>query len=444
MNVDTTDSAPQLIVTSKSTQPHRWRLHVLSSPDRTWRGRILDLPAQGTSIGRVAPEGTSSQIADSTLSRQHLELEPLPDNSGVRLRDLGSHNGTLRGGVRVTTAVIGDGAVLRFGDSVAVLECDAGQSLAFSTPTADVPGRSVVARRLRAALDSAARDRTPVLLVGPTGAGKEFAAQEIHRRAGREGPLVRIHGASIASTEAAATVFGTLQTPGLLQTAAGGAVLLDGLDDLDAEWQPVLLRALEERRVPTHAPSGSHVHDVLWIATASDALEEKVQDGRVRRDLAARFLSHRIRVAPLAERAADLFELADALLVTPTGDPWTSFLLPDAVEAMLLRAWPDNLRELLAVLRHLRRQYVGAALGADALPEQPSRPKDALELTLAQQSSRNSPDGEALHKLLKRYHGNVEKVAAHFGRHRKQIYRWLERAGIGDRALTEYRRGEGA
>ena len=53
-----------------------------------------------------------------------------------------------------------------------------------------------------------------------------------------------------------------------------------------------------------------------------------------------------------------------------------------------------------------------------------------------------APDANALHRLLARYQGNVERLAIHFGRHRKQVYRWMERAGIDELALQHYRRGE--
>ncbi len=182
-NTDTAEKPPS----ADARRRIRWRLHVIASPDRAWCGRILELDAKGVRIGRVAHDAQTVQIDDSTLSRNHLELIPLPSLGGVALRDLGSHNGTFRGGVQVSSTTLGDAAVLRFGASVAVLEADSGAASAFSSPTPDIPGRSETARILRAALDAAAHDGTPTLLFGETGTGKEFAAQEVHRRSGRAG-----------------------------------------------------------------------------------------------------------------------------------------------------------------------------------------------------------------------------------------------------------------
>ena len=93
------------------------------------------------------------------------------------------------------------------------------------------------------------------------------------------------------------------------------------------------------------------------------------------------------------------------------------------------------------MLRHLGRQYVGAKLGVDALPDAVKSETARVASAPALLAGGQAPDAQALHKLLKRYDGSVEKLAGHFGRHRKQIYRWLERAGIDEPALREYRRG---
>ncbi len=433
--IDQTDSAEREAIQTVALPRLSWRLHVLASPDRAWRGRILPLPQAGVRIGR-RPESVTVAIGDSTLSREHLELLPLPDNSGVSLRDLGSHNGTRRGGQAVTHAQLGDGAVLRFGDSVAVLECDIGACSNFSEPTADVPGRSAAARKLRSELEAAAREGLPTLLVGATGAGKEFAARELHLRARRMGTLTRLPQLAVTGAEIQSAVFGADREPGLLQLARGGSLLIDGLDDLAIDCQTAILHAVDESTTP-QVPSDQ---GILWIATATDSLDERVRDGVLRRDLRARFLSQRIHVPDLASRLPDLLEFADVLLPAPGGGPWTSVLLPDAVEALLLSPWPDNLWSLLATLRHLSRRYIGAQLGADALPERFEPASGPLAEPRAQAD--HAPDAEALRKLLQRYDGNIEKVATHFGRHRKQIYRWLARAGIGEPVLLDYRRGK--
>ncbi len=423
-----TDTAEKPLSTD-SRHRVRWRLHVVASPDRAWRGRILELDAAGVQIGRRTQSAGAVEIDDSTLSRKHLELMPLPSSGGVALRDLGSHNGTFRGGVQVSAATLGDAAVLRFGESVAVLEADSGAAAAFATPTRDIPGRSETARVLRAALDAAARDGTPALLFGATGTGKEFAAQEVHRRSGRPGGLLRAPtaGASAAGVFAAwlgdAALFGHA-------SALPNSVLLDGLDDFDPAAQLSLLHALD-------AASGVKP-TVQWLATAADSFELKLQSGALRRDLLARFCDHLIRLPPLADRKPDLLDLADAMLPWEEGGGWAQHLEADTVVALLVRPWPANLRGLLATLRFLRRQYVGAQLPVGALPP------DSLRQQQAGRARQRPipPEFAEMDNLLLRYEGRIERLAEHYGRHRKQMYRWLERVGIGDEALQQYRRGE--
>jgi DNA-binding NtrC family response regulator len=491
MPADLTDR----VVTTSSAVPRlaaTWRLHVIASPDANWRGAIVRLSAggpfaDGVQIGRL-PDATSAlRIDDSTLSRRHATITPASGShsSGsrsaselLRVTDLGSSNGTFVGGQRIQEAFVSHGAVIRFGANVLVLERDTGTCEAAAEPTVDLPGRSERVRQLRGALEDAAQDGLPVLLHGETGTGKEHAAHELHVRSGRKGKLVRVNAAAIPESLFEAELFGHVAgaftgalaaRPGRVREAQNGTLVLDEIGELAPNLQAKLLRLLEERSVRAVGAAKDEPIDVRFCASTNADLPARVKEGRFRRDLLARFHTHMIALPALRERRMDLFALADVLLPlrSPTGatSSWPTALHEETVEALLLYDWPDNLREFAATLVHLRR-HVGeqpvprSVLSSTILrhtgvlpsetstaPQLASRKTGQMPVVsdlpppIPEPSLPDAPSAAALRQALLEERGVLENVARRFGRHRKQVYRWLEQAGIDEAELKRYREG---
>ena len=464
MQADLTDR----VVTSATAAPHTagsWRLHVIASPDAKWRGAILKMTqggpfSDGAQIGRVPDAPAAMRIDDSTLSRRHASISHAAGDL-LCVTDLGSSNGTFFGGQRFQSAHLGHGAVLRLGANVFVLERDHGQRMECAEPTSDLPGRSEVIRALRGALQDAAHDSLPVLLQGETGTGKEHAAHELHVRSGRKGKLVRINATAIPESLFEAELFGHVAgaftgamaaRPGRVREAQHGTLVLDEIGELPLAQQAKLLRVLEERTLRAVGGTKDEAIDVRFCASTNADLAGRVQDGRFRRDLLARFHTHLVALPPLRERRMDLFALADTLLPlrdrggVPIG--WPTVLHEETIEAMLLYDWPDNLRELAATLVHLRR-HIGAEpvprtvlakailqrVGVMPASEQTTR----LGALIDGNGPLEAPDPAALRQALLEERGVLENVARRYGRHRKQVYRWLEQAGIDEAELQRYR-----
>jgi DNA-binding NtrC family response regulator len=444
-----------------------WRAHFICSPDVRWHGHVLELRAGRTQFGREQRSAADVLIHDPALSRSHAELQV--DDQDVVVRDLASRNGLFVNGLRATEQSVGHGDVLRLGETVVVLERDHRAALQFETPTAMVPGRSEQARRIRADLALAAGGVRPALIVGPTGAGKEYAVAELHARSGRTGRLLRVNMASVSETLFEAQFFGHAKGAftgaqqahlGYVREAHGGTLMLDEIGDMDLAMQARLLRLLEERQVRPVGHSADVAVDVRYVAVTNADLPKLVEAGRFRHDILARLQAHPVTLPPICERLPDLLDLADVVApLTGHAGGWRAALDGAAIEAVLLAPYPFNLRDLQAMLlRTQLRVDMGwrpsAALlaslrmgrpGGDTAKAARTQPLPAVRTTrplsepvvpqaesrdLPPQVVRWRPDPGELRRILLECHGNIEQVAVLLQRDRKQVYRWLEYAGI--------------
>ena len=165
----------------------------------------------------------------------------------------------------------------------------------------------------------ALRSKAPILLTGPTGAGKSHLARRIyelrHHRGGLDGSFVEVNCATLSGDTAASTLFGHLKgsftgaqkdRPGLLREAHKGLLFLDEIGELGPDEQAMLLRALEDK---TFLPVGSDKpvkSDFQLIAGTNCELRQAVAEGSFREDLLARIHLWTFALPPLRERREDL------------------------------------------------------------------------------------------------------------------------------------------
>ncbi|HEY3445242.1 MAG TPA: RNA repair transcriptional activator RtcR [Myxococcales bacterium] len=161
--------------------------------------------------------------------------------------------------------------------------------------------------------------KAPLLLTGPTGAGKTRLAQRIYElkkaRHQVQGSLVEVNCATLRGDQAMSALFGhvkgaftgaTASRPGLLRAADGGVLFLDEIAELGADEQAMLLRALEEK---VFLPMGSDKEarsDFQLVAGTNRDLYARVREGRFRADLLARLDTWTFRLPGLAERREDV------------------------------------------------------------------------------------------------------------------------------------------
>jgi len=196
-----------------------------------------------------------------------------------------------------------------------------------------------------------ARHSINVLILGPTGAGKEVFARILHYNSPRSaGPFVALNCSAVPESLFESEVFGieggvatgVQRREGLLRQAHGGTLFLDEVADMSLAHQAKFLRALETREVvPVGGDKPVPVDVRILCATHSD-LEKAVAAGDFREDLFYRIHSVVLHLPPLAERGEDILVLARRFLAEHTKKP----LSPEAEQALLRHSWPGNVREL--------------------------------------------------------------------------------------------------
>jgi two-component system, response regulator FlrC len=208
----------------------------------------------------------------------------------------------------------------------------------------------------------AAADAT-VMVLGPSGSGKEVLARYIHDQSSRcEQPFVAINCAAIPENMLEATLFGyekgaftgALQAcPGKFEQAQGGTILLDEITEMDLGLQAKLLRVIQEKEVERLGARKTIKLDVRVIATSNRDLRQVVEQGSFREDLYYRLNVFPLNWLPLGKRVGDILPLTEHLIerhCTKQGQSVPG--LSAAARSKLQQySWPGNVRELENVIQ---------------------------------------------------------------------------------------------
>lgn len=291
-------------------------------------------------------------LNDEFTSGRHMRIER--KNNGFMLRDLRSRNGTLINGTRVFEAMLNDGDRIRVG----VTEM---QFAISKTETSDVETASKSpawnAQLLR--LPNIAQSAFPVLLTGPSGAGKDVLAQSIHRQSPRKrGPFVSVNCSALSESLVESELFGhvkgsftgaTGDRKGAFEAARGGTLFLDEIGDLPLALQPKLLRALENNQIRPVGSDRSIETDVRIIAATHHDLKKLVFDEKFRADLYFRLHVVQIQAPALKDRREDFEDLLYGFARTMR----VRFSFA-AIQRLKSHDWPGNIRELKNVVARAR------------------------------------------------------------------------------------------
>ena len=210
--------------------------------------------------------------------------------------------------------------------------------------------------QLRQTIDRAAKANSRILIVGPSGSGKELAARTLHNASGRaEGPFTVINAAAITPERLEVELFGIEQSngeqvrkPGALEEAHGGTLFIDEIADMPRETQNKILRVLVDQTFQRSGGTAKIHVDVRIISSTARNLEEEIAAGRFREDLYHRLSVVPIRVPPLSERREDIPELIDYFIdkiSAATGLPKRQ-IGQDAMAVLQSHVWPGNVRQL--------------------------------------------------------------------------------------------------
>jgi sigma-54 dependent transcriptional regulator, flagellar regulatory protein len=239
-----------------------------------------------------------------------------------------------------------------------------------------IPGSSTVMRALKGLVTMMAPSDAPVLITGPSGAGKELVATALHDLSGRTGEFVAVNCAAIPADLLEAELFGSERgsytgsdrsRAGLIEQAEGGTLFLDEIGDMPPSLQAKLLRVLEThmvRRLGAAAPV--HMNFRLVAATHRN-LADMVRAGTFREDLFYRLAVFPVDVPSLGARLGDLPEILERMLddyaFAYPGKPMPEFDA-SALRALCAYHWPGNVRELKTVLQRACLLFAGRKVTA--------------------------------------------------------------------------------
>lgn len=298
-------------------------------------------------------------------------------------------------------------------------------------------GESTAMQEVFEAVRKVAVTDANVLITGENGTGKELIARAIHRQSPRsEEPFVKVDMGALSGSLFESELFGHVKgaftdaredRPGRFEIASGGTLFLDEIGNLPLTLQTKLLSALQNRQVTRLGSNTPHQVDIRLVSATNVPLHEMVAAGTFRQDLLYRINTVNIDVPPLRERINDVPRLAEHFLSLYARKYRRPGMKIAAATMKKLQAygWPGNVRELQHAVE--RAVIMG---GGDTLS-----PGDFLLSAGAGRGEELAIDSLHLEDVekavirtaMRRYGGNISRVARELGLSRAALYRRLER-----------------
>jgi len=276
-----------------------------------------------------------------------------------------------------------------------------------------------------------------VLILGPTGSGKELLAHQIHRLSARSGPLVPVNVSAFAEGVLESELFGHIkgaftgadrERKGAIEAAEGGTLFLDEVADLSPRLQSMLLRVLQDRMVRRVGSDKSRMVDVRFIAATHKSLEALALSGAFRRDLLFRLQGAVLELPSLQARRHEFPFLLPRLVAQLARESRRSCpgIAPGLAQALGCLGWPGNFRELRhAIQRALLRCGEG--------PLQPVHFPE-LEAPIARQRTWDEGTREFQKRLLldslHQHRFQITEAAKALGITRPALYLAAKRLGV--------------
>jgi two-component system nitrogen regulation response regulator NtrX len=313
-------------------------------------------------------------------------------------------------------------------------------------------GHSPAANQLRQTVEKVAPTNSRILIIGPSGAGKELAARTIHNHSARaDGPFVVINAAAITPEHMEVELFGVeggtngshSRKVGALEEAHGGTLFIDEIADMPRETQSKILRVLVDQTFQRVGGNTKVTVDVRIVSSTSRNIEAEITAGKFREDLYHRLSVVPIRVPGLAERREDIPELVEYFMTQislTTGLPKRK-VGADALAVLQSHDWPGNVRQLRNNVERLMILAGGepeAVITASMLPQDVGSMIPAMPngnggehlMSLALREAREVFEREYLLAQINRFGGNISRTAEFVGMERSALHRKLKALGI--------------
>lgn len=312
-------------------------------------------------------------------------------------------------------------------------------------------GRSSAMNQLRQTIEKVAPTNSRILIVGPSGGGKELAARTIHAASARaQSPFVVINAAAITPERMEIELFGIEQSNGTqgrkvgaLEEAHGGTLFIDEIADMPRETQNKIMRVLVEQTFQRVGGAARVAVDVRIVSSTSRNLESEIASGRFREDLFHRLSVVPIRVPPLAERREDIPDLVSYFIeqISQATGLAKRQVGSDALAVLQSHDWPGNVRQLRNNVERLLilsggdsdSEITAAMLPQDVgsmVPSMPNGNGGEQLMAMPLREARELFEREYLVAQISRFGGNISRTAEFVGMERSALHRKLKALGI--------------
>jgi len=300
-------------------------------------------------ITRVMESGTPISGARTHIVNSHGESIPVVANAAPVL----DNTGTLSGAV----------VTLQDNRAIEVLRRELRHKYTFG----DIVTKDDRILRILQILPTVAESESTVLIIGPTGTGKELFAHAIHSASPRrDGPFVAVNCGALPDTLLESELFGYKKgaftdakhdKPGRFALAKGGTLFLDEVGDLSPATQGKLLRVLEDKQYQPLGATESTQADVRIVSATNKDLAAMVDAAEFRPDLYYRLNVIGFRLPPLSERPGDIPLLVEHFVEVFNAEKGRQVKqVSAAAMSWLMRYdYPGNVRELRSIIE---RAYV--------------------------------------------------------------------------------------
>jgi two-component system NtrC family response regulator len=295
--------------------------------------------------------------------------------------------------------------------------------------------------RICRTIEKVANTNASVMLLGESGTGKEVLARGLHQLSNRkDGKFVAINCAAIPENLLESELFGyekgaftgaAKTTPGKIETAHAGTLMLDEIGDMPMALQAKLLRFLQERVVERVGGRQEIAVDVRIVCATHQNLAQCVKEGRFREDLYYRLAEIVVEIPPLRARVGDAALLAHAFVRRFGQEHRRNLTLADdALRAIEAHPWPGNIRELENCIKRATIMADGNQITADDIGLTGADPGAEGDRSLDLRVTREAAEQRAVLAALARADGTIAKAADLLGVSRPTLYDLMHRLGL--------------
>ncbi len=308
----------------------------------------------------------------------------------------------------------------------------------------DLVGESPNIIKIKEQMSKLSTSESRIFINGPTGSGKELVARKIHKISQRKkGPFIILNGALLDVKKYELELFGEEKdngsiTYGSLEKSTGGILLIDEVTEIPLETQSKILRVLIDQKF--RRINGNHDIrvDVRIICSTSKNIYEEIKYGNFREDLFHRLNVFNIEIKPLNERTEDIPLLIEYFCEKISKNyNLKKFDLKPHYNYLINYNWPGNVRELrnlierIAILSPGNSQEKILNIVKESLKSPEEKifdVKDTISVPLKE--ARENFEKEYLTTQLKKFGGNISKMAKFIGMERSALHRKLKTLGV--------------